>query len=61
MGVTLAVTHYTGEAHLLQPYRNPSGAIETPTHPQNFQPKMHAVYKNAGMGVGAETEIMADQ
>jgi hypothetical protein len=35
----------TSRGHLLYPDRNPSGAIEMPTHPQNFQPKIYPVYK----------------
>jgi hypothetical protein len=42
MGVTLVVTHYIGDK---EPEETTSciqtgtpGAIETPTHPQNFQP-----------------------
>jgi hypothetical protein len=38
------------------------GMIETPTHTQNFQPKIYFVYKKRMNGAGgeAETEGMAN-
>jgi hypothetical protein len=55
MGVTLAVTHSFGdmepvEATSCSQARNPIGAIETPTHPQNLQSKMYPVYKKCRHG-----------
>jgi hypothetical protein len=72
MGIILAVTHYIGD---MEPEEATScsqtgtplehAAIETPTYPQNFQPKIYPVYKkNAGMGKGEQslrTEGMANQ
>jgi len=54
-GVTLAVTHSIGdmepeEAVPLQPDRNHKGAIETPPHPQNFEPRIYPVYKKCRHG-----------
>jgi hypothetical protein len=47
MGVNLAVTHYIldmeSEGHLLYPGRNPSGAKETLTLPQNFHQKFDPI------------------
>jgi hypothetical protein len=50
MCVTLAVTYSIGgyrtwRRQLLYAERTSSGAIEIPTHPQNFQSKIYPVYK----------------
>lgn len=49
-GVTLAATHYIGD---MEPEKatscsqagTPVDPIETPTHPQNLQPKFYPIYK----------------
>ena len=66
MEVTLAVTHYFGDmnperANSCIQKKKPSGAIDTPTHPQSFQSKICLVYKKWRDKYGAETVGMASQ
>jgi hypothetical protein len=44
MRVILAVTHYTGDMEPEEATRNTSGAIETPTHPENIQTKIYLFF-----------------
>ena len=58
--VTLAVTHFTGdmkhEGAISCIQAGTPVVIETPTHPQRFNPKFILSTSNAGIGDGAETE-----